>query len=207
MAIGTSAGALYQGEHAIAIGTGAGNGLQGNNSIILNATGNMLDQTTDDTFTVAPIRNTTGSSGVLQYNSGTSEVTYNTNVTLGNITAGNVLANGISGKIGYSNGNFAQQTTSNSTQVTSHFTSGNIQLMSINLAAHDVHTVAFACNKLTTNDMLIVKHIAGGITSVYVDAYVASDGLAVIWMRDITGVGTGAFSPMLKYAIIRAPSS
>lgn len=159
----------------------------------------------------------------LNYNSVSGAVGLQGNVTIGSagsgnlfvlgnviardITGGNILATGTSGVLGFNSGGFAQQATSNSTQVTSHFTSGNIQLMSIDLGAHAVHTVAFACNKLTTNDLLLVKHIGGGLTSVYVDAYVASDGLAVIWLRDITGSGTGAFTPMLKYAIVRAPSS
>jgi hypothetical protein len=83
VAIGTSAGALQQGTHAIAIGTGAGNALQGNNSIILNATGSTLDQTTANTFTVAPIRNVSTTDGVLQYNATTKEVSYSSNTTLG----------------------------------------------------------------------------------------------------------------------------
>lgn len=128
-------------------------------------------------------------------------------LSVGTVNAGNVSVPGTSGKIGFSSGGFAQQATSNSTQVTSHFTSGNIQLMSIDLGASAAHTVPFSCNKLTTNDILVVKHVSGGVTSVYVDAYVQSDGLAIIWMRDITGVGTGAFTAMLKYAIIQAPSS
>jgi hypothetical protein len=77
IAIGTSAGALQQGNHAIAIGTGAGSALQGNNSIILNATGSALEQTTDNTFTVKPIRNASGST-VLYYDSTTGEITYDT---------------------------------------------------------------------------------------------------------------------------------
>jgi hypothetical protein len=77
IAIGTSAGALQQGNHAIAIGTGAGSALQGNNSIILNATGSALEQTTDNTFTVKPIRNAS-SSTVLYYDSTTGEITYDT---------------------------------------------------------------------------------------------------------------------------------
>jgi len=129
------------------------------------------------------------------------------NIIARDITAGNIIATGTSGVIGFNSGGFVQQATSNATQVTSNTTSGNIQLMNINLGASAVHTVTFACNKLTTNDMLLVKHISGGVTTVYVDAYVASDGLAVIWLRDITGQDTGNFTPMLKYAIVRAPSA
>ena len=129
------------------------------------------------------------------------------NVIARDITGGNILATGTSGVLGFNSGGFVQQATSNATQVTSNTSSGNIQLMSIDIGAHAVHTVTFACNKLTTNDLLLIKHINGGLTSVYVDAYVVSDGLGIIWIRDITGNGTGAFTPMLKYAIIRAPSS
>lgn len=87
VAIGTSAGALYQGEHAIAIGTGAGNGLQGNNSIILNATGSTLDQNTDDTFTVKPIRGASAGN-ILYYDPSSGEITYSTfSVTYGNTIA------------------------------------------------------------------------------------------------------------------------
>jgi hypothetical protein len=90
VAIGTSAGALQQGNHAIAIGTGAGSALQGNNSIILNATGSALEQTTDNTFTVAPIRNTSGTDGVLQYNNSTKEISYSSTL-VGNLSVtGNI---------------------------------------------------------------------------------------------------------------------
>ena len=129
------------------------------------------------------------------------------NVIARDITGGNILATGTSGVIGFNSGGFVQQTTSNTTGITTSTTSGNIQLMSITLGAFALHTVAVSCNKLTTNDMFVVKHVSGGVTSVAVDAYVASDGLAVIWLRDLTGNGTGAITPMLKYAIIRAPSA
>ena len=125
----------------------------------------------------------------------------------GNISAGNVFVPGTSGKIGFSSGGFVQQATSNATQVTSNTTSGNIQLMGVNLGTNGVLTVAFANNKLTTNDIIVIQHISGGLLSFYVDAYVVSDGLAIIWIRNITGSDTATYYPMLKYAIIRAPSS
>ena len=125
----------------------------------------------------------------------------------GNISAGNISVAGTSGLIGYSSGGFVQQITSNVTQVASHTTSGNIQLMSIQLDAQAGHIVPFASNKLSTNDLLIVKHLSGSLTSIYVDAYVTGSGTADIWMRNISSSPTGAFTPMLKYVIIRAPSA
>ncbi len=115
VAIGTSAGSVNQGTHAIAIGTGAGNGNQGNSSIILNATGSPLDQSTDNTFTVKPIRSASAGN-ILYYDPSSGEITYSTNsgggsygnanvavflgsfgsntiTTTGNISAGNVNAN------------------------------------------------------------------------------------------------------------------
>jgi hypothetical protein len=81
VAIGRSAGEDSQGANAIAIGLFAGKTNQAANSIVLNATGVALDQTTANTFTVAPIRNISATSGVLQYNASTKEVSYSLNVT------------------------------------------------------------------------------------------------------------------------------
>ena len=81
VAIGSGAGAINQGYSAIAIGRLAGRTNQGNNSIIMNATDADLDQTTANTFTVAPIRNIGGTSGVLQYNATTKEITYSSDIT------------------------------------------------------------------------------------------------------------------------------
>jgi len=80
VAVGAYAGGVEQGANSIAIGRQAGETAQAANSIILNATGATLDQTTANTFTVAPIRNAGGTSGVLQYNATTKEVTYSSDI-------------------------------------------------------------------------------------------------------------------------------
>jgi hypothetical protein len=59
----------------------AGETAQAANSIVINATGATLNQTTANTFTVAPIRNIIGTDGVLQYNATTKEVSYSNSVT------------------------------------------------------------------------------------------------------------------------------
>jgi hypothetical protein len=81
VAVGAGAGYTGQGINAVAIGIQAGYTNQGANSIILNATGATLNQTTANTFTVAPIRNISATSGVLQYNDSTKEVSYSNSVT------------------------------------------------------------------------------------------------------------------------------
>jgi hypothetical protein len=86
VAIGEYAGSWNQGANAVAIGESAGRSHQGANSIIINATGSALDQTTANTFTVAPIRNASGTDGVLQYNSSTKEVTYSNEITVNSNT-------------------------------------------------------------------------------------------------------------------------
>jgi hypothetical protein len=96
VAIGNSAGSLTQGISAIAIGKGAGRYFQGNNSIIINATGADLDQTTANTFTVAPVRNDVANvAEILFYNITSKEVTYGNTISVaGNISAGNVNITG-----------------------------------------------------------------------------------------------------------------
>ena len=92
VAIGNSAGSLTQGISAIAIGKGAGRNFQGNNSIIINATGADLNQTTANTFTVAPVRNDVANvAEILFYNTTSKEVTYGNTISVaGNITGGNI---------------------------------------------------------------------------------------------------------------------
>jgi hypothetical protein len=97
VAIGSSAGSNTQGSNAVAIGARAGFTTQGNNSIILNATGANLDQTTANTFTVAPVRNDVANiAEVMFYNTTSKEVTYgNTLSVTGNVSVGgNLTATG-----------------------------------------------------------------------------------------------------------------
>ena len=96
LAIGDNAGNTGQGNYAIAVGAYAGRTGQGNNSIILNATGANLNQTTANTFTVAPVRNDTSNiAQVMFYNTTSKEVTYgNTLSVAGTITANSFIGNG-----------------------------------------------------------------------------------------------------------------
>jgi hypothetical protein len=81
VAIGYYAGGGTQGVNSVAIGYAAGYNGQAANSIVINATGSVLNQATANTFTVAPIRNISATSGVLQYNASTKEVSYSNSVT------------------------------------------------------------------------------------------------------------------------------
>jgi hypothetical protein len=96
VAIGNSAGSLTQGIAAVAIGALAGRTFQANNSIIINATGANLDQTTANTFTVAPVRNDVANTAeVMFYNATSKEITYGNTISVaGNITGGNLLTGG-----------------------------------------------------------------------------------------------------------------
>jgi hypothetical protein len=80
----------------VAIGYNAGRTSQGNNSIILNATGANLNQTTANTFTVAPVRNDVANIGeVVFYNTASKEITYGNTINVaGNITGGNLSVTG-----------------------------------------------------------------------------------------------------------------
>jgi hypothetical protein len=96
VAIGYNAGLTSQGQEAVAIGYGAGQTSQATRSIILNATGSALNQTTADTFTVAPVRNDVSTANVGQvmfYNTTSKEITYGNTISIaGNLSvAGNVV--------------------------------------------------------------------------------------------------------------------
>ena len=95
VAIGNSAGLTGQGTAAVAIGQNAGVTNQGNNSIIINATAANLNQTTANTFTVAPVRNDVANIGqVMFYNTTSKEITYGNTISVaGNVTAANFIGN------------------------------------------------------------------------------------------------------------------
>ena len=76
VAIGSNAGETDQGSAAVAIGNYAGQTSQHDYSLILNASGSVLNSDGTSRFYVDPIRNATGANGVVQYNSTTKEVSY-----------------------------------------------------------------------------------------------------------------------------------
>jgi hypothetical protein len=90
------AGGTAQGIAAVAIGYYAGELNQGNNSIIINATDTALQQTTANTFTVAPVRNDVANiAEVLFYNTTSKEITYGNVISVtGNVTGGNISTAG-----------------------------------------------------------------------------------------------------------------
>ena len=92
VAIGRRAGETAQGENAIAIGFRAGE-TQANNSIVINATGNLLNNTVENTFVVKPIRDAVGMT-MLMYNANTGEVTHAPSITsVSSIANGNTKIN------------------------------------------------------------------------------------------------------------------
>ena len=108
VAIGYLAGSTAQGTAAVAIGYYAGELNQGNNSIIINATDTSLQQTTANTFTVAPVRNDVANvAQVMFYNTTSKEITYGNTISVtGNVTGGNVLTAGIVSATGNVSGNY-----------------------------------------------------------------------------------------------------
>jgi hypothetical protein len=107
VALGKAAGQVNQGINSIAIGQSAGLTNQGNNTIILNATGSALDQTTANTFTVAPVRNDVANTAqILFYNTTSKEITYGNTISVaGNVTGGNLITAGSGGNITLTGGN------------------------------------------------------------------------------------------------------
>ena len=75
VAIGRQAGNSNQGLQAVALGNLAGFGNQAANSIVINATGSILENTQASSLVVKPVRNASGTHA-LEYNPTTGEVTY-----------------------------------------------------------------------------------------------------------------------------------
>jgi len=78
IAIGCEAGFGGQGVNAIAIGHKAGRGSQDTGSIIINATGDLMNSLGANRFYVKPIRGTNTATPVIVYNASNGEITYNT---------------------------------------------------------------------------------------------------------------------------------
>ena len=78
VAIGLGAGMSNQGMSAVAIGYNAGLVSQLPHSIVINATGNELDASTNSGLFIAPVRNDTTTQPALTYNTATSEIVYGT---------------------------------------------------------------------------------------------------------------------------------
>jgi hypothetical protein len=134
VAVGDGAGRITQGEYAVALGYGAGDTNQGNNSIIINATGANLDQTTANTFTVAPVRNDVANvAEVMFYNTTSKEITYGNVISVtGNITADYFIGNGsqltgLPAQYGDTNvATFLAAYGSNTLSTTGNITAGNL---------------------------------------------------------------------------------
>ena len=94
VAIGSQAGETSQGDKAIAIGQYAGQTSQAANSIVVNATGTALQNTTASSLVIKPIRSATNVN-FLKYNSTSGEVTYDNATYLTGISGNNIaeLAN------------------------------------------------------------------------------------------------------------------
>jgi hypothetical protein len=136
VAIGQGAGSTNQGTGAVAIGARAGYTNQGNNSIILNATGANLDQTTANTFTVAPVRNDVANIGnVMFYNTTSKEITYGNTISVaGNITGGNIAVSGV-------------LLSTNTVSATGNITGGNLSV-----TGNVIGNISFTSANITINN-------------------------------------------------------
>jgi hypothetical protein len=81
LALGYQAGAFSQGLESVAIGKGAGHTNQPANSIVINASGANLNGDGAGLF-IAPIRSSTGTGNILQYNTLTKEIIYSSSITV-----------------------------------------------------------------------------------------------------------------------------
>jgi hypothetical protein len=179
IAIGLYTGQVAQGLNSIALGAYAGQTNQGNNSIILNATGSNLDQTTANTFTVAPVRNDTSNiAEVMFYNTTSKEVTYGNSISIaGNISAGNIVTGtGTTGNITGANVISANTFIGNGSQLTGVATSttGNWEL------APGVNSANISVPLNGTYTIWVNGNIPNGIVTYTATAVVTNNNVPVL---------------------------
>lgn len=111
VAIGVQAGASQQGTNSVAIGSYAGQTSQPARTTIINSSGSPVNGVAaqTDSFYVAPIRSATGTSGVLQYNSTTKEVSYNNTVSVSSVTSTSVTSTSVTSESLNVSGIFSNQ--------------------------------------------------------------------------------------------------
>ena len=195
VAIGGEAGGDSQGVNSVAIGYRAGRSSQANSSIILNATGANLNATTANTLTVAPIRNTTGTDGLLQYNNTTKEVSYSSTLG-GNLTV---------------TGNITQQSayyetfsnvTNSGGNLTCNFVNGTTfyATLTANVTVNFTNVVATAGR--VTGATLIVDQGATpyGVANIQIN----SGGIQTVkWAGGVgTNPGTGSNTDIMSFSLI-----
>jgi hypothetical protein len=194
VAIGGEAGGDSQGVNSVAIGYRAGRSSQASSSIILNATGANLNATTANTLTVAPIRNTTGTDGILQYNNTTKEVSYSSTLG-GNLTVtGNITQQSAYYET-YSN------VTNSGGNLTCNFVNGGTfyATLTANVTVNFTNVVATAGR--VTGATLIVDQ---GATAYRVaNLQINSGGVQTIrWAGGTTNTGTASNTDIMSFSLI-----
>ena len=179
VAIGVNAGAEQQGASSVAIGSYAGQTSQPARTTIINASGTPVNGVAaqTDSFYVAPIRSATGTSGVLQYNSTTKEVSYNNTISVTSVTANTFSTSGLT----LSQNNITTAT-SNSNLVFDTSGTGRIELRSptegsrLELYTDFVGSGLFIANNSPTNAgfVLVNSHDTASLSPTYVAAPLGS---------------------------------
>jgi hypothetical protein len=217
VAVGTGAGETSQGTQAVAIGYNAGRTSQGNNSIILNATGANLNQTTANTFTVAPVRNDVANIGeVVFYNTASKEITYGNTINVtGNVTGGNISTGGTltaTGKIGYASGSTVTQLTSRGTGVIINTLAGTIITTSAAMVATEIDTFSVTNSSVDPNSDIVLAQIVSPNQGTYncianpatIGGFNPGFFLNIV---NISGFTTSDETITIRFMIIKAPNA
>jgi hypothetical protein len=203
VAIGHKAGQAGQGNFAVAVGYGAGNGNQAPNSIVLNASGSVLDVATPGTFYVKPVRSANQSGSLMAYTS-YSEV-YSSGVTIdaqsnlsttGALTVNGVALRSTTGKydvsLGYQAGTGADNAISIGYQTSS---SSNSVAIGFQAGATGIHAVSIGSQAGQTGqlDLAIAVGYQAGQTNQGVNAVAIGGAAGYISQNTLSvAIGQGA---------------
>lgn len=135
---------------------------------------------------------------------GNGHISANTASFSGNISAGAITANG---KIGYSTGGNATQT-STGQGVTINQLTGLVTLANRTYNAGDLEAFAISCNKVSNDDFVLVQMVdsvnAPSYNVVAYPNFAVANTISVL-VRTLVTVGTD--TPILKFMIVKSPTA
>jgi hypothetical protein len=117
----------------------------------------------------------------------------------------NLIVNGTvsTDKLIYSSNSTVTQTTSRGSGVTLNKTSGDVILYETTMTAGQVDTIAVTNDQVKAGDFIVCTVDSSSTGTYIVGGYSTSDGLMILWIRNITSSTTGSESPKIRFIIMQ----
>jgi hypothetical protein len=126
--------------------------------------------------------------------------------TVSNLLSGNNLiltGNLVTNKIIYSSNSSVTQTTSRGNGVVLNKTSGDVVLFDSTMTSNQIDAVAVTNNQVKAGDFIICTVESASVGTYIVGGYSSTDGIMILWIKNITSSTTGSESPTIRFIIIK----